>query len=596
MKNENLGMKEALFSLILFVGIWLWLWLGVPEYLLYQEQYQLFLWYGDYFAGRMEVPGGFADWLGEFVVQFYYVPLYGALLSALVLALSQILLGSAFRNCSARFAAYVLGAFPPLFYIALAGDENTLFSFAAAMLLSSAFIFIDSFRNCKSKLADSLVFTVGFALLYWLAGPIAFIYVLVCGLRRRAWFATAVALPACVAVVCLSHALILGQYPFGRLVRGLNYYRIPEWWPAFLYLTALSFIFPAAASLMRVRRVTVWSLSALAAVGLFAFLFVPSGYNPDKSRVFQYDSLVRQGRWKEIIEKARKEPSADIFCIQALNLALGMTGQLTDRMFEFPQKGPEGLIGEDRLDNTSPLVTAEALYRLGLTNIAFSTTFDLQESIMNDRKSGRFMKRLAECSIINGNYAVAEKYIGYLKKSLFYAAWAKDAEKLCGDAGAADCHPVYGPLRRAGFGRVAFYDCTQIDRILAIAASESKGGNPLAWQYFCGAAMLKGDLQTLTGIYSSTRDMYDKTRIPRHVQEAIAMFWTSGHTTFEGLPFQIDEDVKRRTMALAQTVQANPRTPAVWQNAAPGSFSIYFLNLMSQPPTQQQSTQFATHE
>lgn len=201
MSNWNI-LKTGI-SLLLFAGVWLWMWLGVPEYLLYQEQYQLFLWSGDYLAGRIGVPGGFADWLGEFVVQFYYVPLYGALLSATVLTLTQILLGAAFRKSKMRRTAYALAALPPILYVAVVGDENTLFSSAAAMMLAAGFIFIDSLRKSKTVLADSLFLTAGFVVLYWLGGPVAFIYAAVCGIARKAPVATLAALAVGFASVWL---------------------------------------------------------------------------------------------------------------------------------------------------------------------------------------------------------------------------------------------------------------------------------------------------------------------------------------------------------------------------------------------------------
>ena len=71
-------------SVLVGIGIFLFWNVVYPHALSYQEQYQLFLWTGDYFVQRVSVPGGFADWLGEFVVQFYYVEWLGALLLALL--------------------------------------------------------------------------------------------------------------------------------------------------------------------------------------------------------------------------------------------------------------------------------------------------------------------------------------------------------------------------------------------------------------------------------------------------------------------------------------------------------------------------------
>ena len=44
----------------------------------------LFLWSTDYFCQDMSVAGGFADYVSEFLVQFYYVPLIGAIILACV--------------------------------------------------------------------------------------------------------------------------------------------------------------------------------------------------------------------------------------------------------------------------------------------------------------------------------------------------------------------------------------------------------------------------------------------------------------------------------------------------------------------------------
>ena len=76
-------------SVLLGIGVFLFWAMGYPHALSYQEQYQLFLWTTDYFCERVSVPGGFADWLGEFIVQFYYVEWLGALLVALLFVAMQ---------------------------------------------------------------------------------------------------------------------------------------------------------------------------------------------------------------------------------------------------------------------------------------------------------------------------------------------------------------------------------------------------------------------------------------------------------------------------------------------------------------------------
>ena len=43
-----------------------------PAHISYQEQFQLFLFDADYWWERIVVPGGLADYIAEYLTQFYY--------------------------------------------------------------------------------------------------------------------------------------------------------------------------------------------------------------------------------------------------------------------------------------------------------------------------------------------------------------------------------------------------------------------------------------------------------------------------------------------------------------------------------------------
>lgn len=594
MKMTRRIIFKIIYSAALFIGIFLFLWLGCPQYLLYHEQNQLFLFTWSYFSHAVAVPGGFSDYLSEFVVQFYYVPLYGALLASLVVTLSQVFLGLACRRCSMPDTAYVLASLPSVLYLGAMGDENMLMSFGVAMMLTAFFIYLVTLTAKASDIADTLMLAVGFCILYWLAGPVAFIFISSwCILRRRS--AVMPLLIALLAVYAV-HWMWFEQYPLSALTLGINYYRIPEVYPVMLFIIVGVMAAVPLITYFKTGAKGWIPYAAAATVAIFAVIYVPGSFNSGKSRALAYDSLVRQGRWSEIIERAKKERPADTFSLQALNLALGMTGQLAESMFQFDQNGVEGLIGDYKLDNTSQLISAEALYRLGLINIAFSTTFDLQEAIMNDHKSGRHMKRLAECMLINGKYDVAAKYIGFLRNSLFYRDWALQADKLLDNDSAVESHPIYGPLRRNAFTKEGFYYHSLLDKILAMLVLDGNGNNRLAWDYFCATAMLKCDLATLAGVCNFYTEKFGQQPLPRHVQEAIAMYWTFSHPSFEGLPFPIGNEVKRETETLARAVMTNKNNPGAWQNAAPGSYGVYFLNHSASTKPASSPEYHSTHE
>lgn len=566
----------CLCATVTFTAIFLFLWLACPQYLLYQEQNQLFLFTGSYFRNAVGVPGGFADWLSEFIVQFCYVPLYGSLLIAFLLTLTQVFLGLACRRCACPVAAFLLSALPSILFVGAMGDENMLLSLAAAMMLTALFMYLSTLCRGDGGFAGSAALFAGFCVLYWLAGPIAFILVSSYGLLRRQRIGTVLLLSW--LTVRGIHWLLLRQYPLSSALLGINYYRIPETYPTLFFIILGEMAVIPLVTLVKKKESALALCSVAVAVAVFAVVYVPASFNKDKSRILAYDSLVRQGRWADIIARAEEEDPSDHFSLQAVNLALAMSGQLPESMFRFSQKGPEGLIGRPKLDNTSQLVTQEALFRLGLANAAFMTAFDLQESIMNDRKSGRLMKRMAECMLVNGNYEAAAKYIGFLRNSLYYADWARKAETLLGNDDAVEAHPVYGPLRRNAFTQEAFYDSGQTDRICAILTVDSEGTNQLAWQYFCAAALLKGELDALVGMCGLAGERFGLRSLPRHVQEAIALSWTFSHPSFDGIPFPISAEVRQSTADLARAMMADRDNPSAWRAAAPGSFGVYFLS------------------
>lgn len=595
MKNLKQKYICAAFSAFLFSATFLFLWLYCPQYLTYQEQYQLFLFSSDYFLNTIREPGGVADYISEFIMQFCYIPLYGAALISLLLTMQQILLGIALTNRqSSPLPLYCLCALPAILMLGAFGDENTLLSFATALTITSAAFFLSTFI-CKDLVA-TIVATLAFIPLYWFVGGVALLYPLCVTLCHRRYLLGLASLIVCVGIVFAVHHIWCVQYPLGELFLGLNYYRIPFMHPAIHILVSGIVALLAALSSFKPRLSTAIGATVMGAVVIFAAIYVPSCFNKEKSSIFEYDMLVRQGRWTDIISKAEKERPADNFRLQALNLALAKTNQLCERMFEFDQRGIESLINPPQLDNTTTLITSEVLFQLPFTNAALSTTFDLQESIMNNRKSGRFMKRMAECMIINGRYDVARKYIDILSRSLFYSDWADETRKLLGNDEAVANHPVYGPKRRMAFSQKEFYFMPEINKILTMLAIDSKGENTLAWQYCNAANMLMGDLPTLAAM-NANRAMSGYASTPKHVQEALAMFWTMSHTDFNDVPFEISPQIRSAIASLSATMMRNPNNQAAWKSLAKSTYWAYFLERQQQMQNNNPVPQAAaTHE
>ena len=461
------------------IGIFLFWYMAFPHAMSYQEQYQLFLWTGDYFMERVSLPGGFADWLGEFIVQFYYVEWLGALLLALLFV--------ALQRLTARLLPkswWLLSLIPVVMLLWLMGDINVLLSLPVAIVLALALACVRLSKPLSWM--DAVVLPVA----YWLIGPMVWLYVVVRVIHlgwKHLWTAGWL-----LGVQLMVYAWLLPQWPLEQAMTGLNYYRIPLHYPQ-------------------------WS-----------------GYDQEMYELIRMDYLVRNERWDEIVKRAGEYQVRTPFWSNCVNLALSQKRQLADRMFDFYQSGEDALIMPRVRDLTSMLPSAEAFWRLGMVNSSQRYMFDTQESILNGRKSGRCTKRIAECMIVNGHYQTAAKQIDLLKKSLFYRSWAEEAEAQMKDETKINTHPVYGRLRQLRYRENFLYSYEEMDKMLGLLFMNNNQ-NMMALDYFLAQLLLKGDMRGFQQYLGLAQQYGGYRQMPLGYQDVMRCIQAQGNVP--GSPF-----------------------------------------------------------
>ena len=470
-------------SMLVGIGIFLFWYCWYPHALSYQEQYQLFLWTGDYLIEKCSIPGGFADWIGEFIVQFYYIEWLGALLLAMVFVTLQLLTAKLLPK-----AWWALSLIPVILLLWLMGDINVMLSLPIAVILSLALAcwrikknLIPELRSptrCLSWI-DLLILPVA----YWLVGPAVWIYVIIRVIQigwKHLWTAGWL-----LAVMLISYAWFLPQWPLRQVMTGLTYYRIPLHYPQL------------------------------------------SGYNKDMYELIRQDYLVRNERWDEIVKRAGEYQVKTTFWSNCVNLALSQKRLLADRMFDFYQSGEDALITPRVRDLTSMLPTAEVFWRLGMINSAQRYMFDTQESILNGKKSGRCTKRIAECMIVNGHYKTAAKQLDILKKSLFYSNWAKEMESLIKN-NKVDSHPLYSKLRKLRYKDNFLYSYEEIEKMFGLLFINNQD-NKMALDYFMGQMLLKGQMQGFQQYMGWVQQYGGYRQMPLGYQDAMRCIQMQGN-------------------------------------------------------------------
>ena len=458
-------------SVLISIGVFLFWYIAYPHAMSYQEQYQLFLWTSDYFLNRVSVPGGFASWIGEFIVQFYYVEWLGALLLSLLI----VALG------------WTAGWIPAALVLWLLGDPSVKLGYVVALLMAVGAHRINPVKWGRQAWSEVAVIPV----IYWLTGPLAWVYVLLRMYRYglKSWF-----MPLCLLTTqLLAYRFLLTQWTLEMTLMPAQYYRTPMMMPVLMWLIPLLTVLTIVVQ-HRIHTVK-WLLPVqVAIVIVLVWLGVNKGYDKEMYELIRQDYLVRQERWDEIVNRAKEYQVKTPFSSVCVNLALSQKHLLADRMFDFYQSDENALIMPRIRDLTSMLPSAEAFWRLGMVNSSLRYYFDTQESILDGSMSGRCTKRIAECMIVNGHYKTARKHLNLLKKSLFYREWAINAEALLGDEAAINAHPVYGKLRQLRYKNDFLYSHLELYKMLGLLFMNNTK-NTMALEYFMGQMLLEGQVQ-----------------------------------------------------------------------------------------------------
>lgn len=512
-------------SLLFGVAVFLFWWLACPALLSFQEQYQLFLMDGDYIGQMLAVPDGFARCVGEYLTQYYINHALGALVLAIIFVIIHRLVWRLMAAVSDTASGhYALSFIPVLSLWLMLGDESVLLTFAIALILALATMWV--YEVAGKRLRVYLIILL-IPLLYWLAGPVVLMFAAWVTIRQfqtmdSKWTGLLIGVLAIIyALACILVSSWLVPYPLFRLFYGIDYYRFVEvyYW-MFLFTMVLSVVIPAVmfwVPMLRRGRVTG---CVEAVVLLAAFLLLrPSFYDSRKAEVMEYDYLVRCQNWSAILAKADKKSPDLPMTVCATNLALGMSGQLGERLFDYYQNGMQGLVPLFERNFASILLTGEVYWQLGLVNNAQQFAFEAMEAIPNYAKSCRAVKRLAETNLVNGEYAVARKYMQMLQKTLAYHQWAERTLPLLGNEKAINEHPVYGRMRQIRLKDDFLFSERELDKIFGQLVMHNQC-NGLALQYLLAAPLLNRDVNTFMNYMIYVDGLHLGYR-PRSCQEAV---------------------------------------------------------------------------
>ena len=395
LKNVVSNYWQQILLLLTLIGVFCFWYFYFPYVLVMRETMVLFLWNSSYFLERVTVPGGMAQYIGEFLVQYFINPFSGAVIyTALFLMeqwLSAQLLQRAFPTLKNAYR-FALSLMVPLVLGRLAMiPEVPLTPTIAVILVMAVMVLMPS--NKKLRVITSCMMI---PVMYWLVGPAAILLVL-CRIR---WLP----LTATLFAACLLGSSWVTPYPLQRIARGVDYY---------------------------------WGTER----------------NIGSYEQMECDMLMRLGAWSDMIEKYRYPNSVTV--ASAVKVASYETGQMDRTELFASMVVPEELQtpaifssnGLHMRVNFESLVAAfmvsDIAILMNMPTVAQRSAFEAMEFIPNYNKSGRALKRLVETNLITGNYRVALKYLAILEETANYNKWAQEMRPLAEHPERLQQHPFF---------------------------------------------------------------------------------------------------------------------------------------------------------
>ncbi len=585
-------------ALAFCVGVFAFVWRWVDTSLLYHGDmvtltpqwwivFPPFFLGWDFFWEQVRQPGGLVSYAANLLMQYYCYPSAGALIVA---ALAGVLIwGAHALGAAIEVAARRVWAFVPA--LALLGTVTSY------LLLLDAFLSVACALACLAAFARGLASARGARRAVWvfvlLSPPLCWAlggayllcalgYSLVVWRKRQRPLAAMTLLSFAVVVFCGALYLQRIRQPdegFHLSVAGFAGDAYEAAWPTLAGLPVIAAMLawdrvachrsrktPAARAQQDRARGAVVGIAVLVGTSVL----VSFGLMDQESRtLLRANYFARTNQWTELLAEIRSHPPTAYApgLLYDINRALFETGQLGDRMFEFPQD-PRFLlqIGTDAVPYRG---CAALLLRLGCVNEAEHTAFEALE-VRGPRPY--LLRDLAVIHIVKDRPEAARVFLRRLACDLIQGRWAREClERLAKDPRLEGDSEVTEIRRRM----------LQEDRIvlssldLLRALVDENPRNRAAFEYLTAHYLLTCQLEEVVKQIPKLRDA-GLTHLPASYGEALLLHCelTGDQPDVGGWTVTPEAiDLFRKFLAVTRD---SPRDPNALNEVLAGTYYPYF--------------------
>ncbi len=530
-----------------------------------------------FFKQQMVVSGGLLTWLGTYFTEFFYHPLLGVSLLCGWWALLIILMKQAFR-VPAKWLVLLLIPIAMLlltcvdmgywvYYLKLRGHF-----FVATIGLCALCCTVWGFRLLPNKFFIRPVYVVlSTAVLYPLIGFYALLTALVMGVMEWRLSKTTTlqhAIGSLAAILSIAVIpLIYYRFVFHETSStniywtALPLYRILEEHSAYYipyYILSAFFVAMAATYGQlcsgQVKHLLKWGTVQVLILGVLVLGVQHFWYRDNNfHKELRMQRYMEQCDWSGILEEAaiqEDEPTRAIVMMK--NLALFRLGKQGDMMYHYKTGAKKS---NSPLPVSMTQVVGSSIYFFyGMPNYCYR--WCLEDGVEYGWRA-EYLKYMTRCSMLNGEYRVARKYIDLLKHTRYHRHWAEQQESLLGNDEALRADNTYGPIYHLmDFHDKLSSDQSIVEQFLMYHFVSEASPDKVYLDQAMNAALWTKDIPTFWTIFYHYIKSHPNEHVPTHYQEAAYMYsQLEKNVNLDALPITIDNSVKQTYAAFMELAQ-----------------------------------------
>ncbi|MBR6263379.1 MAG: hypothetical protein IKR05_09190 [Prevotella sp.] len=530
------------------------------DYLWKAQEMDLFLSSTMFFKQQMVVSGGFLSWIGSFFTQFFYHPWMGVTLLAAWWALLVFVSAKAFRVPIKWLTVLIVPVALLLmsdvmldywlYYLKLKG-----YFFVATIGTTAAVALVWLFRLLPERYFVRSLFVVLATIIgYPLFG---FYGLMAVGLMAvLSWRLTDMPMlhrvvTTILAVVCIVgipmifyrqvyyqtniQNIYLTALPLFRITKEYPSYYLPYYLLVAFYLLLAVFYNrgDVKAAIAKTWKWAALQVVLLLATGWMVCHFWYRDQNFHKELAMQY--CMEQNDWEGLLAEAadlKEDPTRAMLMMK--NLALFRLGRLGDEMFYYRNVSKKS--ATDIPVIMMQVVGKTMYYQYGLLNFCFR--WCMEDGVEYGWRA-EYLKLMTKCSLLNGEWQLARKYINLLKQTKFHKEWALQQEKFVGNTKLIAKEKEYEPITHLmDYKDILNSDNTIAESYLMLHLTDSYSNDPLMQELSLIGALWTKDINNFWPRFFHYASLHKGQHIPLHYQEAAYLY---GHlenkVDISGMPF-----------------------------------------------------------